>query len=113
MAFYLTPEQANIVSNGRVVQNNGMVVYKMHILLRFTKVSEDGIQDDDFPKNLILKINNKVKTTLLLEMEPVLVRLSSSPCLHELPNHLISEVVLRDSHLEIVGPQPLHLARQT
>ena len=90
-----------------------MVVYKMHILLRFTKISEDGIQDDDFPKNLILKINNKVKTTLLLEMEPVLVRLSASPCLHELPNHLISEIVLRDSHLEIVGPQPLHLARQT
>ena len=62
MAFYLTPEQASIVSNGRVVQNNGMVVYKMHILLRFTKLSADGIQDDDFPKNLILKINNKVIT---------------------------------------------------
>ena len=90
-----------------------MVVYKMHILLRFTKISNDGIQDDDFPKNLILKINNKVKSTLLLEMEAVLVRLSSSPCLHELPNHLISEVVLRDSHLEVVGPQPRHLARQT
>ena len=38
-----------------------MVVYKMHILLRFTKISDDGIQDDDFPKNLILKINNKVR----------------------------------------------------
>ena len=62
LAFYLTPEQASIVSNGRVVQNNGMVVYKMHILLRFTKLSADGIQDDDFPKNLILKINNKVRT---------------------------------------------------
>merc|ERR1719150_1188347 len=60
LAFYLTPEQANIVSNGRVVQNNGMVVYKMHILLRFTKSSDDGIQDDDFPKNLVLKINNKI-----------------------------------------------------
>ena len=33
----------------------------MHILLRFTKTSNDGIQDDDFPKNLILKINNKVR----------------------------------------------------
>ena len=39
-----------------------MVVYKMHILLRFTKLSGDGIQDDDFPKNLVLKINNKVRT---------------------------------------------------
>ena len=64
LAFYLTPEQANIVSNGRVVQSNGMVVYKMHILLRFTKISDDGIQDDDFPKNLILKINNKVNNTV-------------------------------------------------
>ena len=35
----------------------------MHILLRFTKISADGIQDDDFPKNLILKINNKVSNT--------------------------------------------------
>ena len=111
MAFYLTPEQANIVSNGRVVQSNGMVVYKMHILLRFTKTSDDGIQDDDFPKNLILKINNKVKTNLL-EMEPSVVALSS-PCLHELPNHLVSEVVARNSHLEIVSSQPLHMPLNT
>ena len=38
-----------------------MVVYKMHILLRFTKKSPDGIQDDDFPKNVVLKVNNKVR----------------------------------------------------
>ena len=37
-----------------------MVVYKMHILLRFTKMSPDQVQDDDFPKNLCLKVNNKV-----------------------------------------------------
>ena len=111
LAFYLTPEQANIVSNGRVVQSNGMVVYKMHILLRFTKISDDGIQDDDFPKNLILKINNKVNNTVILEMEPSVLSLSS-PCLHELPNHLISEVVVRNSHLEIVCSQPLHLPPQ-
>ena len=33
----------------------------MHILLRFTKMSPDGIQDDDFPKNVVLKVNNKVR----------------------------------------------------
>jgi len=60
LAFYLTQEQANIVNNGRKVESNGMVVYKMHILLRFTKASPDGIQDDDFPKNIVLKVNNKV-----------------------------------------------------
>ena len=60
LAFYLTHEQANIVNNGRKVESNGMVVYKMHILLRFTKVSSDRSQDDDFPKNLVLKVNNKV-----------------------------------------------------
>ena len=61
LAFYLTQEQANIVNNGRKVETNGMVVYKMHILLRFTKMSPDGIQDDDFPKNVVLKVNNKVR----------------------------------------------------
>ena len=65
LAFYLTQEQANIVNNGRKVESNGMVVYKMHILLRFTKKSPDGIQDDDFPKNVILKVNNKVMSVLL------------------------------------------------
>ena len=60
LAFYLTPEQANIVQNGRKVETNGMVVYKMHVLLRFTKTTSDGVQDDDFPKNVVLKVNNKV-----------------------------------------------------
>ena len=36
LAFYLTQEQANTVNNGRRVEANGMVVYKMHILLRST-----------------------------------------------------------------------------
>ena len=35
LAFYLTQEQANMVNNGRKVETNGMVVYKMHILLRY------------------------------------------------------------------------------
>ena len=61
LAFYLTQDQANTVNNGRKVETNGMVVYKMHILLRFTKMSADQVQDDDFPKNLCLKVNNKVK----------------------------------------------------
>ena len=60
LAFYLTQDQANTVNNGRKVETNGMVVYKMHILLRFTKMSADQVQDDDFPKNLCLKVNNKV-----------------------------------------------------
>eukprot|EP00088_Acartia_fossae_P029689 TRINITY_DN3056_c0_g1_i1.p1 TRINITY_DN3056_c0_g1~~TRINITY_DN3056_c0_g1_i1.p1 ORF type:complete len:467 (-),score=151.82 TRINITY_DN3056_c0_g1_i1:1315-2715(-) len=60
LAFYLSPDQANIVNSGRKVEANGMVVYKMHILLRFTKKSGDGVHDDDFPKNLCLKVNNKV-----------------------------------------------------
>jgi len=60
LAFYLSPDQANIVNSGRKVEANGMVVYKMHILLRFTKKSVDGVHDDDFPKNLCLKVNNKV-----------------------------------------------------
>jgi len=60
LAFYLSPEQANMVNKGRKVETNGMVVYKMHVLLRFSKKSEDGIHDDDFPKNLVLKVNNKV-----------------------------------------------------
>ena len=45
------------MNNGRKVETNGMVVYKMHILLRFTKMSPDNVQDDDFPKNLCLKVN--------------------------------------------------------
>ena len=69
LAFYLTQEQANIVNNGRKVETNGMVVYKMHILLRFTKMSSDGIQDDDFPKNVVLKVNNKVRVLSLLKMK--------------------------------------------
>lgn len=60
LAFYLTQEQANTVNNGRKVEANGMVVYKMHILLRFTKMAPDNVHDDDFPKNLCLKVNNKV-----------------------------------------------------
>jgi len=60
LAFYLTQEQANTVNNGRKVEANGMVVYKMHILLRFTKKSPDNFHDDDFPKNLCLKVNNKI-----------------------------------------------------
>jgi len=60
LAFYLSPEQANMVNKGRKVETNGMVVYKMHVLLRFSKKSDDGIHDDDFPKNLVLKVNNKV-----------------------------------------------------
>jgi len=60
LAFYLSPDQANVVNSGRKVESNGMVVYKMHILLRFTKKSADGVHDDDFPKNLCLKVNNKV-----------------------------------------------------
>ena len=64
LSFYLSPEQAITVNNGRKVEANGMVVYKMHILLRFTKPSADNVQDDDFPRNLCLKVNNKVGTTL-------------------------------------------------
>ena len=60
LAFYLTQEQANMVNMGRKVESNGMVVYKIHILLRFTRMSADSVQDDDFPKNLCLKVNNKV-----------------------------------------------------
>jgi len=60
LAFYLTQEQANTVNNGRKVETNGMVVYKMHILLRFTKMAPDNVHDDDFPKNLCLKVNNKI-----------------------------------------------------
>jgi len=60
LAFYLTQEQANCVNNGRKVETNGMVVYKMHILLRFTKAASDNVHDDDFPKNLCLKVNNKI-----------------------------------------------------
>lgn len=60
LSFYLSPEQAITVNNGRKVEANGMVVYKMHILLRFTKPSADNVQDDDFPRNLCLKVNNKV-----------------------------------------------------
>ena len=60
LAFYLSPEQAITVNNGRKVETNGMVVYKMHILLRFTKPAADSVQDDDFPRNLCLKVNNKV-----------------------------------------------------
>jgi len=60
LAFYLSPEQAITVNNGRKVEANGMVVYTMHILLRFTKPSYDNVQDDDFPRNLCLKVNNKV-----------------------------------------------------
>lgn len=41
----------------------------MHILLRFTKMSSDGIQDDDFPKNIVLKVNNKVRVLSLLKMK--------------------------------------------
>ena len=55
LAFYLTQEQANMVNNGRKVETNGMVVYKMHILLRYvlpfdlikkfgSKVSERGVK---------------------------------------------------------------------
>ena len=64
LSFYLSPEQAITVNNGRKVEANGMVVYKMHILLRFTKPSADNVQDDDFPRNLCLKVNNKVGKTL-------------------------------------------------
>merc|ERR1719309_1782350 len=60
LAFYLTQDQAETVNKGRRVETNGMVVYKMHILLRFTKMSPDQVQDDDFPKNLCLKVNNKI-----------------------------------------------------
>jgi len=60
LAFYLTQEQAETVNKGRRVENNGMVVYKMHILLRFTKMDVSAVQDDDFPKNLCLKVNNKI-----------------------------------------------------
>ena len=64
LSFYLSPEQAITVNNGRKVEANGMVVYKMHILLRFTKPSADNVQDDDFPRNLCLKVNNKVGKNL-------------------------------------------------
>lgn len=63
-AFYLSAEQATAVNNGRRVEANGMVVYKIHILLRFTKAAPDGVQDDDFPRNLCLKVNNKVTVYL-------------------------------------------------
>ena len=64
LSFYLSPEQAITVNNGRKVEANGMVVYKMHILLRFTKPAADNVQDDDFPRNLCLKVNNKVGNAL-------------------------------------------------
>ena len=60
LAFYLSPEQAVTVNNGRKVESNGMVVYKMHILLRFSKPAADSVLDDDFPRNLCLKVKNKV-----------------------------------------------------
>ena len=66
LSFYLSPEQAITVNNGRKVESNGMVVYKMHILLRFTKPSPDNVQDDDFPRNLCLKVNNKVGKYLFI-----------------------------------------------
>ena len=47
-------------------------------------------------------------------MEPIVLRLRlSSPGLHEFPDHLISEVAVRDSHLEIVSSQSLHLPLQS
>jgi hypothetical protein len=49
LAFYLTQEQANTVNNGRRVEANGMVVYKMHILLRQEK-----------PKNSMAVLENLI-----------------------------------------------------
>ena len=31
-----------------------------YLLFRFTKAASDNVHDDDFPKNLCLKVNNKV-----------------------------------------------------
>jgi len=58
--FYLTPAQLNRINNSRYKNDKGMMENRQQIQLRFCLLETTSDQEDNFPKNVSIKVNGKV-----------------------------------------------------
>lgn len=59
-SFTLTADQATEIACGRDTSNPSKVDYSTQVQMRFCLLDPNGEQDDNFPPNVVVKINNKL-----------------------------------------------------
>ncbi|XP_053205748.1 E3 SUMO-protein ligase PIAS2-like isoform X3 [Panonychus citri] len=59
-SFHLTPQQANDVSLSRDVNQDGRPEFGVQIQMRFCLLETSCEQDDNFPPNICVKVNDKI-----------------------------------------------------
>uniref|UniRef100_A0A182JXZ7 Protein inhibitor of activated STAT n=1 Tax=Anopheles christyi TaxID=43041 RepID=A0A182JXZ7_9DIPT len=58
--FHLTPQQANEIALNRDISNPNKMEYVVQVQLRFCLLETTCEQDDYFPPNIVVKVNNKL-----------------------------------------------------
>uniref|UniRef100_A0A182U1F6 Protein inhibitor of activated STAT n=1 Tax=Anopheles melas TaxID=34690 RepID=A0A182U1F6_9DIPT len=58
--FHLTPQQANEIALNRDISNSAKIEHNVQVQLRFCLLETTCEQDDHFPPNIVLKVNNKL-----------------------------------------------------
>lgn len=60
--FTLTPQQATDIATNRDIRNPSKPEYTVQVQLRFCLMETSCEQEDCFPPNVVLKVNNKICT---------------------------------------------------
>lgn len=58
--FHLTPQQATDIASNRDIRNSSKIEHVIQVQLRFCLLETSCEQEDYFPPNIIVKVNNKV-----------------------------------------------------
>jgi hypothetical protein len=58
--FYLSPQQATDIASNRDIRNVAKPEYTIQVQLRFCMLETSCEQEDYFPPNVVVKVNNKV-----------------------------------------------------
>lgn len=58
--FHLTPQQATDIASNRDIRNGSKIEHTIQVQLRFCLLETSCEQEDYFPPNVIVKVNNKL-----------------------------------------------------
>lgn len=58
--FHLTPQQATDIASNRDIRNSSKVEHVIQVQLRFCLLETTCEQEDYFPPNIVVKVNNKL-----------------------------------------------------
>lgn len=58
--FHLTPQQATDIASNRDIRNSSKIEHVIQVQLRFCLLETSCEQEDYFPPNIVVKVNNKL-----------------------------------------------------